>query len=124
VDLSETTDVAERPEFRDRRRNVTLASAVEADAEGRPRQVQVQGFFSFDFTLAEIKSLRAKQRLTQRSATYNGLFQVRGGVLLAFWAPAAPFPWMNERTEEHSSHAKHPPTLTPTTNPRCRRSRR
>ena len=77
MDLSETTDVAERPEFRDRRRNVTLASAVEVDAEGRPRAVQVQGFFSFDFTLAEIKSLRAKQRLTQRSATYNGLFQVR-----------------------------------------------
>jgi hypothetical protein len=53
---------------------------VEVDAEGRPKPVQVQGFFSFDFTLAEIKSLRAKQRLTQRSATYNGLFQVRACV--------------------------------------------
>lgn len=38
--------------------------------------MSVQGFFSFDFTLAEIKTLRAKQRLSQRSSTYNGLFQV------------------------------------------------
>lgn len=75
--------MADRPEFRDRRRNVTLASAVEVDAEGRPKPVQVQGFFSFDFTLGEIKTLRAKQRLTQRSATYNGLFQVRLTWLLA-----------------------------------------
>lgn len=28
--------------------------------------------------LAEIKSLRAKQRLTQRSTTYNGFFEVGG----------------------------------------------
>ena len=77
MDLSETTDVAIRPEYQDRRRNVTFASGVAVDpATGHPKQVSVQGFFSFDFTLAEIKTLRAKQRLSQRSATYNGLFQV------------------------------------------------
>lgn len=69
--------MAERPEFRDRRRNLTLLSAAEVDpATGRPREEQVGGFYSFDFTLAEIKTLRARQRFPTRPATYDGRFQV------------------------------------------------
>lgn len=78
MDLSETTDVSLRPEFAGRRRNITFPSevAVRDPDTGAAPLVSVEGFFSFDFTLAEIKTLRAKQRLTQRSSTYNGLFQV------------------------------------------------
>jgi len=76
VDLTHTTDVASRPEFRDRRRNLTL-SHVEIGANGPiTHETTIEGFFSFDFTLAEIKTLKAKQRLGQRTATYDGLFQV------------------------------------------------
>jgi glycerophosphoryl diester phosphodiesterase len=37
---------------------------------------QVTGWFAEDFTLAEIKTLRAKERLAFRSHAYDGLFQV------------------------------------------------
>lgn len=50
VDLTETTDVASRPEFRDRLRNVTLPSALHVDMDGEAREVVVEGYFSFDFT--------------------------------------------------------------------------
>jgi glycerophosphoryl diester phosphodiesterase len=75
VDLSETTDVASRPEFRSRLRNITLDS-VELAPDGSATVVTIEGYFSFDFTLAEIKTLKAIQRLDMRSTTYNGLFEV------------------------------------------------
>jgi glycerophosphoryl diester phosphodiesterase len=50
-EISETTDVAERPEFAPRRTTKVL--------DGRP----VAGWFTTDFTLAELKTLRAKERL-------------------------------------------------------------
>jgi len=59
-----TTDVAERPEFAARRRNATVDGAVE------------NGFFASDFTLAEIKTLRAKQAFGDRPQQYNGKFQI------------------------------------------------
>lgn len=49
-ELSDTTDIADRPEFRDRRTTKTI--------DGRSRT----GWFSEDFTLAEIRTLRAKER--------------------------------------------------------------
>lgn len=52
-ELSDTTDVADRPEFAARRRTQTI--------DGRA----VTGWFSEDFTLAEIKTLRARERLPQ-----------------------------------------------------------
>lgn len=60
-----TTDVADRPEFADR-----LTTKV---IDGR----EVTGWFTEDFTLAEIKTLRAVERLPQlRSTEFDGFFEV------------------------------------------------
>jgi glycerophosphoryl diester phosphodiesterase len=63
-EISETTDVAERPEFASRRTTKRI--------DGR----EVTGWFTEDFTLAEIKTLRAKERLPFRNQNYNGRFEV------------------------------------------------
>ncbi len=64
-EISGTTDVASRPEFASRR--VTKA------IDGSP----VTGWFTEDFTLAEIKTLRARERLPQvRGTAYDGRFEV------------------------------------------------
>ncbi len=65
-EISGTTDVADRAEFADRKKTVTI--------DGQ----EITGWFTEDFTLAEIKTLRAKERLPFRdaSAVYNGLYQV------------------------------------------------
>jgi len=52
-EISGTTDVAEHPEFASRRRTQSI--------EGEP----VAGWFTEDFTLAEIKTLRARERLAE-----------------------------------------------------------
>jgi glycerophosphoryl diester phosphodiesterase len=62
-EISETTDVAARPEFAERRTTKTI--------DGRP----VTGWFTEDFTLAELRTLRARERLpTLRpaSAAFDG----------------------------------------------------
>jgi glycerophosphoryl diester phosphodiesterase len=64
-EISETTDIAARPEFASRRATKTV--------EGK----QVGGWFTEDFTLAELKTLRARERLAPRrpaSAAYDGQF--------------------------------------------------
>jgi glycerophosphoryl diester phosphodiesterase len=61
-EISGTTDAAEK--FPDRKRTKTI--------DGQ----SITGWFSEDFTLAEIKSLRAKERLAFRSHDYDGKFQV------------------------------------------------
>jgi glycerophosphoryl diester phosphodiesterase len=63
-EISETTDVAERPEFRGRRTTKVI--------DGR----EVTGWFTEDFTLAEIKALRARERLASRDHSFDGLFEV------------------------------------------------
>ncbi|HKT05914.1 MAG TPA: glycerophosphodiester phosphodiesterase [Rugosimonospora sp.] len=66
-EIGGTTDVAGRPEFAGRRTTKVL--------DGAP----VTGWFAEDFTLAELKTLRAVERLPrvrQRNTLYNGLFQV------------------------------------------------
>lgn len=63
-EISETTDVAERPEFASRRTTKQIDGC------------EVTGWFSEDFTLAEIKTLRAKERLPFRSQDFNGRFEV------------------------------------------------
>jgi glycerophosphoryl diester phosphodiesterase len=50
-EISETTDVADHPEFAERRTTKTI--------DGREQT----GWFTEDFTLAELKTLRAKERL-------------------------------------------------------------
>jgi glycerophosphoryl diester phosphodiesterase len=67
TELSDTTDVAAREEFADRKRT--------KDIEGR----QVSGWFAEDFTLAEIRRLRAKERLPAvrpANTRFDGLYQV------------------------------------------------
>ena len=61
-DLSGTTDVAEK--FPDRRRTRLV--------DGQ----QVDGWFSEDLTLAEIKTLRATERLPFRDQSNNGKFEI------------------------------------------------
>src|SRR5262249_44775945 len=61
-EIGGTTDVGER--FPDRRRTKTV--------DGQ----SIAGWFSEDFTLAEIKTLRAKERLSTRSHEYDGRFPV------------------------------------------------
>ncbi len=66
-ELSDTTDVASREEFADRRRTKTIDGQVTA------------GWFAEDFTLAELRTLRAKERLPAirpQNARYDGLYQV------------------------------------------------
>lgn len=67
TELSDTTDVSARTEFADRKRT--------KDVEGR----SVTGWFAEDFTLAEIRTLRAKERLPAvrpANTRFDGLYQV------------------------------------------------
>ncbi|MEV4221910.1 glycerophosphodiester phosphodiesterase [Nonomuraea sp. ATR24] len=66
-EISGTTDVSLRPEFAARRTTKVI--------DGR----NVTGWFTEDFTLAELKTLRAVERLPsirQRNTVYNGYYQV------------------------------------------------
>ena len=66
-EISGTTDVADRPEFTDRKTTKTI--------DGR----LVTGWFTEDFTLAELKTLRAKERLPEvrpDNTRYDGRFEV------------------------------------------------
>jgi glycerophosphoryl diester phosphodiesterase len=65
--IAETTDIAARPEFAERK------TTKQIDGESHT------GWFTEDFTLAEIKSLRAIERLgalRPESQRYNGQFQI------------------------------------------------
>jgi glycerophosphoryl diester phosphodiesterase len=66
-EISGTTDVADHPEFADRRTTKVI--------DGRP----VTGWFTEDFTLAELKTLRAKERLPEvrpDNIRWDGRFDV------------------------------------------------
>ena len=66
-EISGTTDVAAHPEFAARRATKTI------DGEAKT------GWFTEDFTLAELKTLRARERLPQlrpQNAAYDGQFEV------------------------------------------------
>ena len=66
-DITGTTDVAQRPEFADRRTTKVIDG------------VSLTGWFTEDFTLAELKTLRATERipdLRPANVAFNGLFQV------------------------------------------------
>ena len=67
-EISHTTDVADHPELADRR------TTKEIDGQ------QVTGWFAEDLTLAELKTLRCRERLTglrQQSSMYDGRDEVR-----------------------------------------------
>jgi glycerophosphoryl diester phosphodiesterase len=59
-----TTDVASRPEFANRRRTMMVDGVAE------------DGFFVSDFTLAEIKTLKAIMPQGFRTQAFNGVFEV------------------------------------------------
>ena len=61
-EIGGTTDVADR--FPDRKQTKTI--------DGQ----SITGWFTEDFTLAEIKTLRARERLAFRSHAYDGQFQI------------------------------------------------
>ena len=64
-EISGTTDVADHPEFASRRTRKAI------DGE------KVEGWFTEDFTLAELRTLRARERLPQlRSTQYDGQFAI------------------------------------------------
>ncbi|CAN5376984.1 glycerophosphodiester phosphodiesterase [soil metagenome] len=66
-DISGTTDIATHPEFSSRKTTKTI--------DGQP----LTGWFTEDFTLAELKTLRAVERLGEvrpESRSYDGQFQI------------------------------------------------
>ena len=63
-EISGTTDVASRPEFANRKTTKTIDG------------VEYTGWFTEDFTLAEIKTLRAIERLPFRNPFFNGQFEI------------------------------------------------
>ena len=62
--ITNTTDVATRPEFAGRKTTKMVDGVAET------------GWFASDFTLAEIKTLRAVQPLAERDQSFNGKFQI------------------------------------------------
>jgi len=63
-ELSDTTDIGIRTEFSSRKRTRLVYDR------------NVTGWFTDDFTLAEIRTLRAVERLSQRTHAYDGLYQI------------------------------------------------
>ncbi len=66
-EIGGTTDVGTRPEFAGRKTTKTIDG------------VAVNGWFTEDFTLAELKALRAKERIPQlrpANARFDGMFEV------------------------------------------------
>ena len=66
-DISGTTDVSQHPEFADRRKTKVVDG------------VTITGWFTEDFTLAELKTLRAVERLPDlrpNNTVFNGQYQI------------------------------------------------
>ncbi|KAI4335902.1 hypothetical protein L6164_014498 [Bauhinia variegata] len=64
VTLDDTTDIANHKEFANRKRTYEVQG------------VNMTGFFTVDFSLKELKSLRVKQRFSFRDQQYNGKFEI------------------------------------------------
>ena len=62
--LIATTNVKDLPQFVGRKRTEVIDGATE------------EGYFARDFTLAEIKQLRAVQPLSDRDPSFNGKFEI------------------------------------------------
>src|SRR5262245_476940 len=64
--ITDTTNVADHPEFADRKTTKTIDGVTQT------------GWFTDDFTLAELKTLRAKERLPERQHNflYNGRYEI------------------------------------------------
>src|SRR3954447_1857314 len=67
-DIGGTTNVADHPEFANRRHDETIDGTLFPNS-----------WFTFDFTLAELKTLRAKERLPDirpANTAHNGLYEI------------------------------------------------
>ena len=64
VNITDTTDVSTRPEYGSRKTTKAIDGLSQT------------GWFADDFTLAEIKTLRAVQRLDIRSRQFDGMFEI------------------------------------------------
>ncbi|MFI8767104.1 glycerophosphodiester phosphodiesterase [Streptomyces sp. R-07] len=76
-DITGTTDVADHPEFASRRTTKTVDG------------VALTGWFTEDFTLAELKTLRAKERIPgtrQKNTLYDGRWTVPTFEEVLIWA--------------------------------------
>ncbi len=76
-DITATTDVSDHPEFASRRTTKTI--------DGK----QLTGWFTEDFTLRELKTLRAKERIPQqrqRNTLYDGRWEVPSFAEVLEWA--------------------------------------
>ncbi len=62
--ITNTTDVSEHPEFADRKRTALVDG------------VEEEGWFVSDFTLAELRTLRAVQPFPERPQQFNGRFRI------------------------------------------------
>ncbi|HEY9296024.1 MAG TPA: glycerophosphodiester phosphodiesterase family protein, partial [Phormidium sp.] len=63
-EISSTTNVAEYPEFANRKATKLIDGKL------------ITGWFTEDFTLEEIKTLKAKERLPFREQSFNGKFSI------------------------------------------------
>ena len=97
-EISGTTDVASHPEFASRRASKTV--------DGVP----TTGWFTEDFTLAELKTLRARERLPQlRGTRFDGRFELPTfEELLALVAAANQRPERRARPLGVYPETKHP----------------
>jgi glycerophosphoryl diester phosphodiesterase len=62
--LSTTTDVADRPEFASRKRKMLVDG------------IETEDWFACDFTIAEIRQLRARQAMKERDQSHNGKYLI------------------------------------------------
>ena len=65
--ITDTTDVADHPEFADRKKTKTIDG------------VTATGWYTEDFTLRELKTLRAKERLPElrpQNTRFDGRFEI------------------------------------------------
>ncbi len=107
-EISGTTDVADRSEFADRKTTKVIDG------------VSLVGWFTEDFTLAELRTLRAKERIPairQRNTIYDGRYRVPPSTGSSGW-PSASAASSAGRTRASSSI----PTRSATRTPSCRSS--
>lgn len=94
-EISGTTDVAQRPEF--------ISRKVTKIIDGEP----VTGWFTEDFSLTELKTLRARERLPElRSTAFDGQFEI--ATLDEIIALAAEASAEHERVIGLAPEIKHP----------------
>ena len=97
-EISGTTDVAQHPEFADRR------TRKQVDGE------EIEGWFAEDFTLAEIRTLRARERLAdlrKANTAYDGQFGIPTFAEVIALAAAAPRPVAIYPETKHPTYFAH-----------------